>query len=129
MLQYQNFKLYDSCDEAISHAVTVNKRELFDTFCFEVPHELTHSISLINISESTTSRIIDDTNIDDKFPFPWIDVNTSALNQEIGNHVYVFTFMNNLVGHMVDLYASYNIRFNDPDKPYIYMKRSEDENA
>ena len=126
MLQYQNFRLYDSYDEAIGHASVVNKRDIFETFCFEVPHQLTTSLFLISIRESTIGTEIESSSIDDKFPFPWIDVQTSALNQEIGNHVYVFTFMNNLVGHMVDLYASYNIRFNDPEKPYIYMKRSEE---
>ena len=128
MIQYQNYKLYDSYDDAISHALVVNKRELFQSFCFEVPHQLTQSLSLLCIRDSVSGEVVDDNAIDDKFPFPWIDVNTSALNQEIGNHVYVFTFMNNIVDHTVDLYASYIIRYNDPDKPYIYMKRSE-ENA
>ena len=125
MLQYQNFRLYDSYDEAISHAQMLNKRDLFDTFCFEVPHQLTHSLSLVSIRESTSDETIDGSTegVDDKYPFPWIDINTSILNQEIGNHVYVFRFMNNLVNHTLDLYASYNIRFNDPDKPYIYIER------
>ena len=123
MLNYQNMRLYDSYDEAISHAYMFNKRDLLDTFCFEVPHLLTSSLTLISIRKADSNGYIDSANIDDRSPFPWIDVSTSALDTSIGNHTYVFKFNNNMVNSEVDLYASYNIRYNDPEKPYIYMKR------
>ena len=126
MLNYQNIKLYDSYDEAISHAYMFNKRDLLEAFCFEVPHLLSSSLTLISIRTADSDEYIDSAHIDDKFPLPWIDVLTSSLDTSIGNHTYVFKFNNNLVNSEVNLYVSYNIRYNDPDKPYIYMKREDE---
>jgi hypothetical protein len=126
MLNYQNMRLYDSYDEAISHAEMFNKRDLLEVFCFEVPHLLSHSLTLISIRQADSNGYIDSAHIDDRFPLPWIDVLTSSLDTSIGNHTYVFKFNNNLVNSEVNLYTSYNIRYNDPDKPYIYMDREDD---
>lgn len=123
MLNYQNMRLHDSYDEAISHAVVLNKRDLIDIFSFEVPHILSQRLSFINIRKSDSDDLIDTARIDDKAPLPWIDVQTDAMDQSIGTHTYTFKFRNNLVGSEVNLFAAYIIRFNDPDKPYIYMDR------
>lgn len=126
MLNYQNFRLYDSYDEAISHAIVLNKRDLIDLFSFEIPHLLSKGLSLVNVRESDSDVMIDSSNITDKSPLPWIDILSSAMNQEIGAHTYTFKFIDSIVGSDVNLFAAYIIRYNDPEKPYIYMNRSEE---
>ena len=126
VFNYQNFKLYNSFQEALSHATVLNVLDLFTTFCFELPHEISSALNLVSIRESTIEDIIDAVDIDNKSPKPWIDVNTSALDSSIGAHVYVFEFNNTVVDRTVNLYSAYIIRNDNPDKRYIYMKRETD---
>lgn len=123
MLDYQNFKLYRTFQEALSNATVLSVQDLFDTFCFELPHEIASALSLVTIRESTIEDVIDAADIDNKSPKPWIDVNVSALDSSIGSHVYVFEFNNTVVGRTMNLFSAYIIRNDNPDKSYIYMKR------
>ena len=123
---FQKFCLYESCETAISNSTVINEDDMFDSFCFEVPHRLIQNVSLLHVRDIETNTEIEASSIDDKSPKPWIDIQTSALETKIGVHTYSFTFLNTLIGHRMCLYASYIIRSNHPDKPYIYMDRSEE---
>lgn len=122
---FQKFSLFTSCENAISNGTVINVDDVFDTFCFEIPHNLMPNVSLLSVRDVESNTNIDASAIDDKSPKPWIDIQTSALDMEIGVHTFVFTFLNTMIGHRMCLYTSYIIRSNHPDKPYIYIDRSE----
>lgn len=124
---YEKFRLYESCETAISNGTVINVDDIFDTFCFEIPHNLIPNVSLLSVRDVESNTNIDASAIDDKSPKPWIDIQTSALDTKTGVHTYSFTFLNTMIGHRMCLYTSYIIRSNHPDKPYIYIDRSDED--
>ena len=57
----------------------------------------------------------------------WIRVKVDDLNKDIGLHIYKFSFVDRTTGDSFSLYANYIIQRSDEEKPYIYMKRNENE--
>ena len=52
---------------------------------------------------------------------PWIDIGIKHLNVDAGMHTYRLRFIRN--DDCVNLYVSYTIQDDNPEKPYIYMNR------
>ena len=63
------------------------------------------------------------------FDRTWIRIPTVLLNTTCGKHEYLMKFLDSRVDVPVNLYFGYIIQDNNPDKPYIYMnKDQEDDN-
>lgn len=54
---------------------------------------------------------------------PWLRVESALLDLSPGKHIYKISFVNWYTHDVQSLYVSYVIQDDDPDKPYIYMKR------
>lgn len=70
-----------------------------------------------------------------KVPFPgafmyesptWMKVKTDFINKEIGQHTYKLTYINRISGVELPLYFRYIVQSDNPDKPYVYMHRDEE---
>ena len=55
---------------------------------------------------------------------PWYKIKTGSINLDAGPHMYRLEFINKYTDDMINLYFRYIIQDDNPDKPYIYMKRS-----
>ena len=81
-------------------------------------HYILNTISEVDSDESLS--------FDCCFPTPWIDIMSSNLNCSSGMHTYRLTFLDSQNSDVLYMYFSYIIQDDNPDTPYIYMKRSED---
>lgn len=56
----------------------------------------------------------------------WIRANTGYLNLDIGNHIIKLSFVDRYTDTDFSLYVSYYIQNDNPEKPYVYMKKVDD---
>ena len=56
----------------------------------------------------------------------WLKFKTDFLNKEIGMHLYKVTFVDTVTDVITSLWFAYIIQNDNPDKPYVYMERKED---
>lgn len=56
----------------------------------------------------------------------WIDVNPGHLDMTPGTHIYGITLVHTTCTEICRLYFTYIIQDDNPEKPYIYMKREEE---
>lgn len=57
----------------------------------------------------------------------WIKVKTDSLDKSPGLHIYRLSFVDRVTDDPFSLFFGYIIQDDNPDKPYIYMKRESDE--
>ena len=57
----------------------------------------------------------------------WIQVKVDDLNRHVGLHIYKLAFVNKITNDEFSLYFNYIIQRSDEEKPYLYMKRDEQE--
>lgn len=55
----------------------------------------------------------------------WLKFQTNFIDTSVGLHVYKLTFVHTVTNIVATLWFSYTIQNDNPDKPYIYMKRDE----
>lgn len=55
----------------------------------------------------------------------WIQVKTDFLDKEVGLHIYRLTFVDRITDDVFNLFFAYIIQDDNPDKPYVYMNRSD----
>ena len=55
----------------------------------------------------------------------WIEIDKSVVSFDPGFHMYQLVFDDSGTGSILNLYFSYHIQDNNPDKDYIYMNREE----
>lgn len=58
---------------------------------------------------------------------PYFKIKTENLDLTIGLHTYMMSLVNIRTNDVISLYFSYIIQDDNPDTPYIYMKREEEE--
>ena len=54
----------------------------------------------------------------------WIDVPVTSLDLNIGYHLYTVQLVNIHTNDIANLYFSYTIQNDEPEKPYLYLKPS-----
>lgn len=54
----------------------------------------------------------------------WIDVPVTSLDLSIGYHLYTVQLVNIHTNDIANLYFSYTIQNDEPEKPYLYLKPS-----
>lgn len=79
----------------------------------------------VNFEESSGSE--SQYNIVEIVSASWIRIHYSKLDLTTGMHVYKLLFNDPVFDEMLNLYFSYTIQNDSPDKPYIYMNRSKSE--
>lgn len=126
------FKLFPYMD-ALNNCTIVNKRQLSPYLWLELPHSCASALSLYSISGMKSD--IKDTSEFESLNFegkllreckkPWIRAETSLFDTETGYHLYKLSFFDSAIDDTVDLYFSYRIQTDNPDKSsYVYMERT-----
>ena len=54
---------------------------------------------------------------------PWLDLLSDVLDWSIGQHMYKLSFVQKTTNETCDLYFSYRLQNNNPEKPYDYMSK------
>ena len=121
---FQFFKVFTlrSYSEAISHAHTLNLATIGEKIYCRIPDEFVDDLEFISCGEVARADIPAE-HINVHPENPWIDITASAINQDIGPHMYQFKFRNKRFGEMMSLYLYYVMQNDDPEKSYIYMER------
>ena len=128
-MNYPNhFQLY-SYNEAIIHSEVINVGELQDSIWLKLPDDMAKYLTLTGVSSigfenNGTSIDITDkvTRITNRI---WIEIDKSVVSFDPGFHMYQLVFDDSGTGSILNLYFSYHIQDNNPDKDYIYMNREE----
>ena len=109
------------------HTVMYNNKDFSDIVCVKLPPQMPRDMQLVEIYNLNSSEDLDFmdfvTRDENK---PWIDIQSSILDTTVGQHTYRMTFENLGCKLKATCWFSYIIQDNNPEKPYIYMKRNED---
>ena len=109
------------------HTKIYNSKDFSEVVCVKLPPQMPRSMELTeiyNLNSQEDIDFIDQTTRDEHRP--WIDISSSILDLTPGQHTYRMTFGNLGSKLNATCWFSYIIQDNDPEKPYIYMKRDED---
>lgn len=79
----------------------------------------------VNFEESTGSESF--YSIAEIVSASWIKIHCSKLDLTTGMHVYKLVFNDPVFDETLNLYFSYTVQNDNPDKPYIYMNRDNSE--
>lgn len=115
--------------EAISSPI-ININEFPSTVPILVPDKFGTLYRLYDVHEMSPvwKSVTDFQNkFKSKEPRPWIDVKSSDLNLSTGYHKYRLSFIDIVTNDTIYLYFAYQVQNDEPDMPYMYMERSDDE--
>lgn len=127
MSYMKHFKLLPYMD-ALAASRVVNFNEL-STYMWvqipnnEAPYVVLTDVQDMNVTPAASLDYSEKVTRDNRNC--WMRIDLTLLNTEIGLHVYKFLFTNSITSEEVSLYLAYSIQNDNPDKPYIYMDRSE----
>ena len=104
-----------------------NSKDFSETVCVKLPPEMPRDMDLTEIYDLNASKDLDFADfVTRDEQRPWIDIQISILDLTVGQHIYRMTFNKPDVKLKATCWFSYIIQDNNPEKPYIYMKRDED---
>ena len=110
-----------------SHTVIYNAKDFSEIVCVKLPPQLPRDMQLAEIYNLNSSESLDFADFVTRDENrPWIDIQSSILDTTAGQHTYRMTFAKEDVKLTATCWFSYIIQDNNPEKPYIYMKRDED---
>lgn len=104
-----------------------NSKDFSEIVCVKLPPQMPRGMELAeiyNLNSQEDVDFIDQVTRDEHRP--WIDISSTILDLTPGQHTYRMTFKNLGCKLNATCWFSYIIQENDPEKPYIYMKRDED---
>jgi hypothetical protein len=109
------------------HTVIYNAKDFSEIVCIKLPPQMPRDMELTEIYNLNSSEEVDFTDFVTRDENrPWIDIQASILDKSIGQHTYRMTFSRLGCKLSATCWFSYIIQDNNPEKPYIYMDRSED---
>lgn len=92
----------------------------------KIPDELNERVSFVGIYEFGTGLepIPDIQNfVCRECKRPWLRIRSERLKTDIGLHVYRIDLIDIHTDDLINMYISYTIQSDDPEKPYVYMDR------
>ena len=121
----------EACEYAKLSANTpvINYKTLGYSVFIHLPQHVIKHNKIYHIHEIHPKVTTVDLHTDVKFDNcrPWIQFFSSKLNCSIGLHTYKIDLVNDATYDTSALYFSYIIQDDNPDKPYVYMKESDNE--
>lgn len=109
------------------NTVIYNSKDVSEIICIKLPPEMPRDMNLAEIYNLNSSEDVDFTDYVTRNEYrPWVDIQSSILDLTAGQHVYRMTFAKTDCKLKATCWFSYIIQDNNPEKPYIYMDRSED---
>ena len=103
-----------------------NSKDFSEIVCIKLPPQMPRDMDLTEIYNLNASEDVDfaDQVTRDEHR-PWIDISSTILDQTPGQHIYRMTFQKEDCKLKANCWFSYIIQENNPEKPYIYMDRNE----
>ena len=101
---------------------------MFETkIWLEIPKNIAKDLTLIGVRQlGLTPTAIDiEAYIVREDKKPWIVLNPNGIDKTAGFHMIEFTFRNQAVQDYQTFYFSYTTQVDNPDKPYVYMERTD----
>lgn len=124
---------HDIGQSGLAHVRVLSLDKLPRFIYVQLPSEYIHppfmltgvkEVTLGQSSEDITSKIL--CYVAPAFGFrSWLKIPTSTFNTTPGFHKYVFSFTNLATEDIFDRLLCYSVQTDNPDKPYIYMPKSE----
>lgn len=107
-----------------------NIRNFADTICVKLPDDFPRDFEMVGLYNLETDKDIDFEDYVEQIMYkPWVDFKKSVLDTSIGQHVYRMDFMRAGFNIGASCWFSYIIQDNNPEKPYVYMKRDDAEDS
>lgn len=111
--------------ELACNTPVINKNSLDSYIWIRVPSEISREFVLFQVDELVPEfkefKFLNV--IEQQCSKPWFKADINEMNLDSGQHVYKMSFVNRITNDTCSLYFSYIIQDDNPDKPYIYMKR------
>ena len=103
-----------------------NIQNFADTICIKLPDDFPRDFTLVGMYCLEENIDLDFEDYVEQIVYkPWVDVKKTLLNTKIGQHTYRMDFMKDDCNIGATCWFSYIIQDNNPEKPYIYMKRED----
>ena len=113
-----------------SNTKVFNIQNFADTVCVKLPDDFPRDFELTGMYNLETDKVIDFEDYVEQVPYkPWVDIKKTVLSTEIGHHTYRLDFTQKGFAIGATCWFSYIIQDNNPETPYIYMKREEPEDS
>lgn len=126
--EYNRFDLYPYYD-ALSNTAVINKNGIEFYIWLKLPDDTCNQLSLfevIDFNYTSGPKSIDfSAKLFRENHRPWIRLESSMLNLDVGYHIFRFRFVDIDLDDYISFYFSYVIQDDNPDKPYMYMTRDE----
>ena len=111
-----------SRDEVLSKVQTFNQSEIEYVLHVKIPKLYVKNHAFVGVVDVDTGKEIQTPILRlFKFRYPWIDIKSCTLNNEIGLHVYKIELLNLYNDEVEHLFFAYRVQSDHPEKPYIYM--------
>ena len=128
MINELYLKLY-SYHESLLHAKIINKSQINYYIDVEIPHDISKKYRLydiVRVAELNKDGGYESINFTGKVikecGHPWLKIEFSLLSDDIGYHMYKFSFIDVVTKSIINLYLTYQIQSDTPERSYIYMK-------
>ena len=126
--EYNRFDLYPYYD-ALSNTAVINKNGIEFYIWLKLPDDTCNQLSLFEVIDfnyaSGPKNIDFSTKLFRENHRPWIRLESSMLNLDVGYHIFRFRFVDIDLDDYISFYFSYVVQDDNPDKPYMYMTRDE----
>lgn len=124
MKQFQLLKYAD----ALAASRVININELGTYIWVQIPNNLSPYVVLTDVQDmgvtpAASLEFAEKITRDNRNC--WMKIDLTLLSTEIGFHVYKFVFNDTITSEDIPLYFAYNLQNDAPDRPYIYIDRSE----
>lgn len=123
------FQLNACSYEDISSNTPVINKANFDHFLWiRLPVEIARYCSLYQLDEMVPKhRIVSHVGfVERDSDRPWLKLTSEILDSTVGKHLYKLCFVHRVTNDVLNLYFSYTIQDDDPDKPYVYMNQEDE---
>ena len=126
--EYNRFDLYPYYD-SLSNTTVINKNGIEFYIWLKLPDDTCNQLSLFEVIDfnyaSGPKNIDFSTKLFRENHRPWIRLESSMLNLDVGYHIFRFRFVDIDLDDYISFYFSYVVQDDNPDKPYMYMTRDE----
>ena len=107
-----------------------NIRNFADTICVKLPDDFPRDFEMVGLYNLETDKDIDFEDYVEQIIYkPWVDFKKPVLDTSIGQHTYRMDFLKAGFNIGATCWFSYIIQDNNPEKPYVYMKRDDSEDS
>lgn len=113
--------------ESIANKITINNNHFNTNIWLEIPKNIANNLTLVEVKQlGLNPTAIDiETYITRDNKKPWLVLKPDGIDKSAGFHMIEFTFTNEALDTSQYYYFSYTAQIDNPEKPYVYMKRED----